>query len=251
MLSIFHSFVKLVSSSFFPFTYATGHANHKDNNNDETSMAPGQLSDTKQNSNAPTKKLGFGLIGSGKRTSVPSVFIEEDDENNDDKRIRPLVPIDYSTEELQAVQTNSSSEPNIVAAAEFAKRISVSNQKEDKTETEKDRSRRSSDRSSQRDKDRNHDDGARVNDERREKMHDREKDKPKSENKKILDAKQLIDMIPRTKEELFAYDINWAVYDKVELKRLSLLFIWKLSSDFFQLSRNYFHYFGLVSSVDA
>ncbi|KAK3123402.1 hypothetical protein QOZ80_8AG0630090 [Eleusine coracana subsp. coracana] len=194
-----------------------GHAIHKDNNGDETTMTPGQISDTKQNSSAPTKKLGFGLIGLGKRTSVPSVFAEEDDENNDDKRLRPLVPIDYSTEELQAVPDDSSSGPNIVAAAEFAKRISVSNPKEEKTETEKDRSRRSSDRSSQRDKDRNHDDGGRVNDERREKMHDREKEKPKSENKKILDAKQLIDMIPRTKEELFAYDINWAVYDKHEL----------------------------------
>ncbi|XP_062191076.1 RNA-binding motif protein 25-like isoform X4 [Phragmites australis] len=186
---------------------------HKDNNADETSMTPGHISDTKQNSNAPTKKLGFGLIGSGKRTSVPSVFAEEDDENNDDKRIRPLVPIDYSTEELQAVPANSSTGPNIVAAAEFAKRISVSNSKEEKTEIERDRSRRSSDRSIQRDDE----DVARVNDERSEKMNDREKDKPKSKNKKILDAKQLIDMIPKTKEELFAFDINWAIYDKHEL----------------------------------
>jgi RNA-binding protein 25 len=200
-------------SSFILFTYATGHAIHKDNNSDEMSMTPGQISDTKQNSSAPTKKLGFGLIGSGKRTSVPSVFAQDDDENNDDKRIRPLVPIDYSTEELQAVQ--ASSEPNIVAAAEFAKRISVANPKEEKTETEKDRGKRSSDKSSQRDRDRNNDDGSHVNDERRERMHDREKDKPKSENNKILDAKQLIDMIPRTKEELFAYGINWKVYDKV------------------------------------
>ncbi|KAL6900844.1 hypothetical protein ACP4OV_005520 [Aristida adscensionis] len=190
---------------------------HKDHSGDEKSMVPDQIADPKQNINAPAKKLGFGLIGSGKRTSVPSVFAEVDDENNDDKRTRPLVPIDYSTEELQAVQANSSAGPNIVAAAEFAKRISVSNPKEDKTETEKDRSRRSSDRSNQKDRDRNDVDGTRGNDERREKMHDREKDKSKSENKKILDAKQLIDMIPRTKEELFAYDINWAIYDKYEL----------------------------------
>jgi RNA-binding protein 25 len=49
-------------------------------------------------------------------------------------------------------------------------------------------------------------------------MQDRDKDrqdKPKSENKKIVDAKQLIDMIPRTKEELFSYDINWSIYEKV------------------------------------
>lgn len=175
----------------------------KENNGEETSMAPGQLADTKQNSNAPAKKLGFGLIGLGKRTSVPSVFAEEDDENNVDKSIRPLVPIDYSNEELQAVQANSSTGANVAAAAEFAKRISVSNSKEEKADAEKDRNRRSSE--------------GRPSDERREKLHDREKDKPKSENKKILDAKQLIDMIPRTKEELFAYDINWAIYDKHEL----------------------------------
>lgn len=180
---------------------------HKENNGDETNMAPGQIPDTKQNTNAPAKKLGFGLIGFGKRTSVPSVFAEEDDENNVDKSIRPLVPIDYSNEELQAVQANSSAGPNVAAAAEFAKRISISNSKEEKSESEKDRNRRSSDRSNE----------ARINDERREKMHDREKDKPKLENKKILDAKQLIDMIPRTKEELFAYEINWAIYDKHDL----------------------------------
>jgi RNA-binding protein 25 len=159
------------------------------------------------------------LIGSGKRTSVPSVFAEEDDEDNKDKKIRPLVPIDYSTEELQAVETDSSAgQQNIVAAAEFAKRILVSNQKEEKLESEKDRSRRSTDRLSQRDKSRNEEDGARISDERREKMQDRDKDrqdKPKSENKKIVDAKQLIDMIPRTKEELFSYDINWSIYEKV------------------------------------
>uniref|UniRef100_A0ACD6A1G4 Uncharacterized protein n=1 Tax=Avena sativa TaxID=4498 RepID=A0ACD6A1G4_AVESA len=182
---------------------------HKDNNGDEASI-PSQILDIKQNTNAPAKKLGFGLIGSGKRTSVPSVFAEEDDEDNKDKRIRPLVPIDYSTEELQAVEADpSAGQQNIVAAAEFAKRILVSNQKEEKLETEKDRSRRSTDRSSQRDKSRNEEDGARTSDERREKTHE-----PKSENKKILDAKQLIDMIPRTKEELFSYDVNWAVYEK-------------------------------------
>uniref|UniRef100_A0A0A8XNH4 Splicing factor PWI domain-containing protein / RNA recognition motif (RRM)-containing protein n=1 Tax=Arundo donax TaxID=35708 RepID=A0A0A8XNH4_ARUDO len=222
---------------------SAGDGIHKDNNGDETGTTPSQISDTKQTSNAPTKKLGFGLIGSGKRTSVPSVFAEEDDKNNDDKRIRPLVPIDYSTEELQVVQANSSAGPNTAAAAEFAKRISVSNAKEEKTETERDRSRRSSDRSSQRDRDRNDEDVARVNDERREKMHDREKDKPKSENKKILDAKQLIDMIPRTKEELFAFDINWAIYDKVE-SNLKPYIINNLEAEylvFFHLLLSYFH----------
>ncbi|KAF7095838.1 hypothetical protein CFC21_097902 [Triticum aestivum] len=190
---------------------------HKDCNGDEASMVPGQILDIKQNSNAPAKKLGFGLIGSGKRTSVPSVFAEEDDDDNKDKRIRPLVPIDYSTEELQAVEADSYSDQpnNIVAAAEFAKRILVSNQKEEQPETE--RSRRAIDRSTLRDKSRNDEDGARLGDDRREMMHDRDNDKPKLENKKVLDAKQLIDMIPRTKEELFSYDINWAIYEKHEL----------------------------------
>jgi RNA-binding protein 25 len=219
---------------FFLLLESIGHAIHKDTISDERSMTPDQISDTKQNSSAPTKKLGFGLIGSGKRTSVPSVFAQDDDENDDAKRIRQLVPIDYSTEELQAVQANSSSERNILAAAEFAKRISVSNPKEEKTETEKDRSRRSSDKSSQRDRDRNNDDGTRVNDERKEKMHDREKDKPKPENK-ILDAKQLIDMIPRTKEELFAYDINWVVYDKVKISALCCYLFESLIMALFQL----------------
>uniref|UniRef100_A0A0D9X7U0 PWI domain-containing protein n=1 Tax=Leersia perrieri TaxID=77586 RepID=A0A0D9X7U0_9ORYZ len=201
--------VEVGNNSAFANDVDAGVNNVKDNNGDDKSMIPGEISDTKHNSNAPAKKLGFGLISSGKRTSVASVFAEEDDEDGDDKRARPLVPIDYSTEELQAVHTNSSTgQPNIVAAAEFAKRILVSNSKDDKSDTEKDRGKRSSDRMSQRDRD---------SDERREKTHDREKDKqdkPKSGSKNILDAKQLIDMIPRTKEELFAYDINWAIYDK-------------------------------------
>jgi len=37
-----------------------------------------------------------------------------------------------------------------------------------------------------------------------------------SENKKVMEAKQLIDMIPKTKDDLFSYEINWAVYDEVK-----------------------------------
>ncbi|KAF9592593.1 hypothetical protein IFM89_016044 [Coptis chinensis] len=38
-----------------------------------------------------------------KRTAIPSIFHEEDEDDGDkDKKMRPLVPIDYSTEELQA-----------------------------------------------------------------------------------------------------------------------------------------------------
>ncbi|XP_030449274.1 RNA-binding motif protein 25 isoform X2 [Syzygium oleosum] len=183
-------------------------------------------SDVQQNNNAPAKKLGFGLVGSGKRTAVPSVFYEEDDdERNKEKKMRPLVPIDYSTEEMQAIQTPpGQSQPNLAAAAEFAKQLSTANMKEEKPESERERSRRSHDRSSQREKDRSSLDGNRVKDENRDKIlervrereHGQEKLKT-TDNKKLLDAKQLIDMIPRTKEDLFSYEINWALYDQHEL----------------------------------
>jgi RNA-binding protein 25 len=38
----------------------------------------------------------------------------------------------------------------------------------------------------------------------------------KSGNEQTLDAKQLLAAIPKTKEELFAYDIEWAICDKVK-----------------------------------
>ncbi|RZS18956.1 hypothetical protein BHM03_00051283 [Ensete ventricosum] len=200
---------------------------------DDLNMVPVAPSDTKQNNNIPARKLGFGLIGSGKRTTVPSVFHEEDDEDVDEKKMRPLVPIDYSTEELQAVQINASApQPNLVAASEFAKRISGVNPKEEKSDVDRERSRRSSDKLSLRERDRNDGDSSRSKDESREKMHeknvDREKgreDKQKAENKKLLDAKQLIDMIPKTKEELFVYEINWDVYDKVRCSRAACFFL--------------------------
>ncbi|KAJ7953633.1 RNA-binding protein 25 [Quillaja saponaria] len=196
-------------------------------NNDESTMEPVASADTRQNENAPAKKLGFGLVGSGKRTAVPSVFHEEeDDDARKDKKMRPLVPIDYSTEELQAVQPAASgaTPPNLVAAAEFAKRISTVNPKEEKLDAERDRSRRSHEKSNQRDRERSDKDGIRSTDESKDNLPDRDKDRnhgldklKTSDNKKLLDAKQLIDMIPKTKEELFSYDINWAVYDKHEL----------------------------------
>ncbi|XP_020522643.1 RNA-binding protein 25 isoform X1 [Amborella trichopoda] len=183
---------------------------------DEPIVDSSSASDTRQNSIAPTRKLGFGLMGSGKRTFVPSVFHEDDDEEtHKEKKMRPLVPIDYSTEELEAGQASMTSgpSPNLAAAAEFAKKISNVTPKEERVDYEKDRTRRSSDRSGQRDRERNED-------ESKERSRDRENglDKPKPiENQKLLDAKQLIDMIPKTKEELFSYDINWEVYDKHEL----------------------------------
>lgn len=186
----------------------------------------------KQN-DVPVRKLGFGLVGSGKRTTVPSVFHQEDDEDIDEKKMRPLVPIDYSNEELQAVKGNvSAAAPNIVAAAEFAKRISTST-KEEKNEIERERNVRSNDRFSRRDRDRGEHDGAHSRNEIKEKMHDKvaeRDDKMKAENKKLLDAKQLIDMIPKTKDELFSYEINWSIYDKVRILMpvftLVVLYFW-------------------------
>ncbi|XWS34819.1 hypothetical protein CRYUN_Cryun21dG0070100 [Craigia yunnanensis] len=186
---------------------------------DESNMAFVAASDTRQSGNAPARKLGFGLFGSGKRTTVPSVFHEEEDDAQKEKKMRPLVPIDYSTEELEAVQPGAPP-PNLVAAAEFAKRISNINPKEEKPDAERERSRHSYDKSS-RDKHRNEEDNNRTRDESKEKIHDRDRDREHrqdkvktTDNQKLFDAKQLIDMIPKTKEELFSYEINWDVYDQ-------------------------------------
>ncbi|CAN8244951.1 unnamed protein product [Cochlearia groenlandica] len=173
---------------------------------------------------APSKKLGFGLVGSGKRSSVPSVFYEEDeDEAHKDKKMKPLVPIEYSAEEQEAVAHGGSGNtpPHLALAAEFAKRISSTNPKEEMKETEKQRSRHSHDKGTHRDRERERD---------RDRGRDRsdghsgptkdskEPGKAKTpETKKLLDAKQLIDTIPKTKEELFSYEINWVMYDKHQL----------------------------------
>ncbi|KAK7407260.1 hypothetical protein VNO78_09013 [Psophocarpus tetragonolobus] len=195
--------------------------------NDESTIASVAPIDTQSGGVAPTKKLGFGLVGSGKRTTAPSVFHEEeDDDAHKDKKMRPLVPIDYSTEELQAVQpmVSGPTPPNLAAAAEFAKRISSTNFKEDKQDGERDRSRRSNEKSNYRDRDRSDEDGAHNRDENKERIADRDRDRDHgseklktSDNKRLLDAKQLIDMIPKTKEELFSYEIDWTVYDKHQL----------------------------------
>ncbi|XP_057448462.1 RNA-binding motif protein 25 isoform X2 [Lotus japonicus] len=194
---------------------------------DESAMASVGTTDTQSGGNGPLKKLGFGLVGSGKRAAVASAFHEEEeDEAHKDKKLRPLVPIDYSTEELQAVQPtiSGSTPPNLVAAAEFAKRISSTNFKEDKPDGERDRSRRSNEKSNHRDRDRKDEDGTHNRDENKDKFPDRAKDrghgfeKSKThDNRRLLDAKQLIDMIPKTKEELFSYEIDWTVYDKHQL----------------------------------
>ncbi|EYU31272.1 hypothetical protein MIMGU_mgv1a003280mg [Erythranthe guttata] len=116
---------------------------------DEFVVSSNSASDAQQNSNLPARKLGFGLSGSGKRTAVPSVFKEDEDEDaHKEKKMRPLVPIDY-TEEQQVVQSSTSEDPsaNMVAAAEFVKRISTANPKEEKSDVEKEKNRRSHERS--------------------------------------------------------------------------------------------------------
>ncbi|KAK9050947.1 hypothetical protein SSX86_027572 [Deinandra increscens subsp. villosa] len=158
-------------------------------------------SETRQSNTLGPKKLGFGIVGSGKRTTVPSLFHEEDEDAQKDKKMRPLVPIDYSTEELQAVRETTPVPPsNLAAAAEFAKRIG------ERPDSDRERSRRSHDRPSHRDRDHETNRG-------RDETREREKVKT-PDNKKLLDAKQLIDTIPKTKDELFSYPINWVVYDK-------------------------------------
>jgi len=178
-------------------------------------MTPGPTSDVKQSGNAPAKKLGFGLVGSGKRMAVPSVFHEEEDDDvHKDKKMRPLVPIDYSAEELEATNPNDgAATTNLGAALESGKRAP----KEVKSDAERERSRRSHEKSGHRDRDRDRDrdDDARAREEHKDKD---QQDKVKSsENKKVLEAKQLIDMIPKTKDDLFSYEINWAVYDEVNI----------------------------------
>ncbi|KAJ6683820.1 hypothetical protein OIU85_007508 [Salix viminalis] len=126
---------------------------------DESNMTLMAEPDTQHGGSAPARKLGFGLVGSGKRAAVPSVFHEEEEEEDarKEKKMRPLVPIDYSTEELQAVQpaVSGAQPPNLVAAAEFAMRISNVAPREEKPGVERERSRHSHDRSSLRDRDRN------------------------------------------------------------------------------------------------
>ncbi|KAL2629777.1 hypothetical protein R1flu_014463 [Riccia fluitans] len=213
-----------------------------------SALVTGNESDLKT-SPAP-RKLGFGIMGSGKRTTVTSVFHQEDEEEKtDDRRLRPLVPIDYSAEEMEAValpNPPTASSPavasNLAAAAEFAKSLSSLNNvsmglKEDKKEdNDRDRSRRKRDRPAERDaprKEKTRDRDREREREREEREKDRDWDRERKDpdkewekervekvrapEPKILNAKQLIDTIPKTKEELFAYPVDWQVYDKHDL----------------------------------
>ena len=132
--------------------------------------------DIQQNSNVPTKKLVFGLSGFGKRAAVTSVFNEDEDEDaHKEKKMRPLVPIDYSTEEREDIQSSMAEAPtaNMVAAADFVKRISTVNPKE--IDGEKEKSRRSHERSGQRDRDRHEEENNSIREESRRDHSERER----------------------------------------------------------------------------
>ncbi|XP_018439276.1 RNA-binding motif protein 25 isoform X2 [Raphanus sativus] len=204
-------------------SFSDQHASGVEQNGSGNEMSMAVDNNSGSEAHAPSKKLGFGLVGSGKRTSVPSVFYEEDEEEaHKDKKMKPLVPIDYSAEEQEAVAHGGSGNtppPHLALAAEFAKRISSSNPKEETTEAQKHRSsKRSHDKPSHREREREKD---------RDRARDRgdghggstkESGKAKTpDTKKLMDAKQLIDTIPKTKEELFSYEINWAMYDEHQL----------------------------------
>lgn len=201
--------------------------------NDESDTLSNAM-DTRQNSNAPTRKLGFGLSGSGKRAAVPSVFKEDEDEDaHKDKKMRPLVPIDYTTEEHEGIQPSTPEGPSAnIPASDYSKRMSSANAKEEKADVEKEKGRRSHDRSSHRDRSRHAEENNSIREESRKDSSDRERsNKTKTqETQKLLDAKQLIDTIPKTKDELFSYAINWGVYDQVTMTSILRLFFFYVHS---------------------
>jgi RNA-binding protein 25 len=193
---------------------------------DEEAITAMDIDPKPNNNNSAPRKLGFGLMGSGRRATVPSVFNHEDEEEAPDlNKLRQLVPIDYSAEEMQVVALPSSSVPavppsrgiasNLAAATEFVKSLAL--MPTAKADGDRERSRRSREKSGEREKTRR--------DKDRDKEKDRDRDakrvtetEPKAPGaKKIVDAKQLIDTIPKTKEELFGYPVDWLIYDKHEL----------------------------------
>ncbi|GAB2280441.1 hypothetical protein Dimus_015073 [Dionaea muscipula] len=205
-------------------TYETdpGHMSHigdvsENGCNDDSTAASSSTYDVRPIGNIPTKKLGFGLVGSGKRTAVLSVFNEEEDDTQKEKKMRPLVPIDYSNDDNQTVHpaVSGATPPAIATVSELAKH------KEGRPDVERERNRRSHDRSSYRE--RIDGENSHAKDEKEQSLdHGRDREhgidtSKNADSKKVLDAKQLIDMIPRTKDELFSYDINWSVYDRHDI----------------------------------
>lgn len=203
-----------------------GNENHTENGDGHGSASgTTSASDMWQNNNDSSKNLGFGLVDSRKQMMVSSVHDRDEDEDaQKDKKMRPLVPIDYLTEELLTIPslTPGATTSNLAAAAEFATLISGASFKEDKPDVDRERSRYSHDRSSQ--EDRNGKEKNRTRYESRsdtseqgrdwEHRHDKKKT---PDNQKLLDSKQSMGRIPKTKEELFSYKINLTVYDENEL----------------------------------
>eukprot|EP00246_Nothoceros_aenigmaticus_P002944 TRINITY_DN13879_c0_g2_i1.p1 TRINITY_DN13879_c0_g2~~TRINITY_DN13879_c0_g2_i1.p1 ORF type:complete len:826 (-),score=228.59 TRINITY_DN13879_c0_g2_i1:352-2829(-) len=204
-------------------------------------------SELKVSNNSAPRKLGFGLMGSGRRAAVPSVFYQEDEEEMPKERmLRPLVPIEYTVEEMQAVappRLSAATTPvfssNLAAAAEFAKSLSnvsvpcseegdrVCSRRERERPVDKDRSRRDRDRGRYRERERE-----RHRDKDREKGRDKLADGAKASESKVLDAKQLIDTIPKTREELFAYPVDWKIYDQHGLQERMRPWISKKITEF-------------------
>ncbi|KAF8399266.1 hypothetical protein HHK36_015131 [Tetracentron sinense] len=180
-------------------------------------------SDMMLSNNSPARKLGFNIVEFGKRTVVPYLFHEEDrDDAQKEKKMRSLVPFDYSTVELQPVQPTDIGVPlpNLAATAEFTKHVTNINPKEERPDTESERTRQSNDRSTHQDQHQNdvesnfsrNENIDNTQDQYRDRDHGPDKLTPESNR---LGVKQLIDMIPKTEE--FSYDeINWATYDKVQ-----------------------------------
>lgn len=219
-------------SEVYCFGIAVGVAANGVHSSGREDSTAATVNDVKPNSSpAPPRKLGFGLVGAGRRATVPSVFTQEDEETTPDaSKLRTLVPIDYSAEEMQVVSTVASvpvappAPGGLAAAAEFAKSLSLSSGKD---ENDKDRSRRSRDKTSDRDRSRKEKERDRDREKEKDRDRDRDRDRERSrdrpskadskapETKKIMDAKQLIDTIPKTKEELFNYPVDWNIYDTV------------------------------------
>ncbi|GAQ84979.1 RNA-binding protein 25 [Klebsormidium nitens] len=165
----------------------------------------------------------------GKKRPLASVFGGEEEEHKA-TRARPLVPIEYTPEELAAAKAAAAAKasaeerekvapiqapvarqpspahrpaspalpPNLAAAAEFAKSLGKGGEEKRK----KEEGRRDVERS--RDK----------------------------RGVKLLDTKQLIDSIPKTKAELFAHPVDWAIFDSEKIHEKMRPWIGKKIAEF-------------------
>jgi hypothetical protein len=161
----------------------------------------------------------------GKKRLAASVFGGEEDEHKE-ARSRPLVPIEYTPEELAAAKAAAAAKalaaekeraspkpvprqpspalpqapalpPNLAAAAEFAKSLGKGGEAKAPGKGGEEKRKREEGR-------------------RGEKEQGREKERSRDKGGvKLLDTKQLIDSIPKTKAELFAHPVEWSIFDSV------------------------------------